>query len=101
HLRSRPEERLLAPRAGTLPVGLPDPGRLGTRGIDGAARTTDRRAGSVVHGAADADLLVNARVVRVAPGAELRQGKRMAPPGRPAPRRPRPRAPPLTSGSPR
>ena len=47
-----------------MPLGIPDPGRLGTRGIDGAARAADRREGSLVHGAADADLLVDARPVR-------------------------------------
>ena len=53
HSRSGPDERLLAPRGGAMPLGIPDPGRLGTRGIDGAARAADRREGSLVHGAAD------------------------------------------------
>ena len=61
HSRSRPDERLLAPRRGAMPLGIPDPGRLRTRGIDGAARAADRREGSLVHGAADPDLLVDAR----------------------------------------
>ena len=56
-----------------------------TRGIDGAARAADRREGSVVDGAADADLLVDARPLRVAPRAELRQGRRLARRGRRAP----------------
>ena len=68
-----------------MPLGIPDPGRLGTRGIDGAARAADRREGSLVHGAADADLLVDARPVRAPPGAELRQRRRLARRGRRAP----------------
>ena len=28
HSRSRPDERLLAPRGGAMPLGIPDPGRL-------------------------------------------------------------------------
>ena len=45
-----------------MSLGIPDPGRLGARHIDGAARAADRRQGSLVHGAADPDLLVNARM---------------------------------------
>ena len=56
HARSRSDERVLAPRGRAMPLGISDPGRLGTRSIDGAARAVDRRKGSLVHGAADADL---------------------------------------------
>ena len=41
--------------------------------IAGAARAADRREGSLIHGAADADSLVDARPVREPPDAELRQ----------------------------
>lgn len=68
-----------------MPLGIPDSGRLWTRGIDGAARAADRREGSLVHGAADADLLVDARPVREPRDAELRQRRRLARRGRRAP----------------
>ncbi len=86
HSRSRPDERLLAPRGGAMPLGIPDSGRLGTRGIDGAARAADRREGSLVHGAADADLLVDARRCSSRRlDAELRHGRHLAGRGRRAP----------------
>ena len=50
-----------------------------------SGRAADRREGPLVHGAADADLLVDAWPVRVTPDAELRQGRRMARRGRRAP----------------
>ena len=87
HSRSGPDERLLAPRGGALPLGIPDSGRLGTRGVDGAARAADRREGSLVDGAADADLLVDARPVRddASRGASAREAS--GSPGTPRTRR--------------
>ena len=68
-----------------MPLGISDTGRLATRAIDGAARAADRREGSLVDGAADADLLVDARPLRAAARAALRQGRRLARRGRRAP----------------
>ena len=55
-----------------MPLGISDPGQIGARCIDGAARAADRRQGSLVHGAADPDLLVDVRTVRAPARAELR-----------------------------
>jgi hypothetical protein len=68
-----------------MPLGIPDPEHLRTRSNDGAARAADRREGSLVHGATDTDLLVDARPVRAPPDAELRQGRSVARRGRRAP----------------
>ncbi len=58
--------------------GFQNPGRLGTRGVNGAARAARCRESSLVDGAADADLLVHAGRLRETPDAELRQGRRLA-----------------------
>src|SRR5688500_66861 len=65
-----------------MPLGIRNSGRLEPRAINGAAGAADRREGALVDGAADADLLVDSRVVRVAPRAELRQRRRLARRGR-------------------
>ena len=83
HSQSGPDERLLAPRGGAMPLGIPDSARFRTRGIDGAARAANRREGSLVDGAADANLLVDARAIRGTPRAEPRHWKASGSPGTP------------------
>jgi 2-polyprenyl-6-methoxyphenol hydroxylase-like FAD-dependent oxidoreductase len=87
HSRSRPDERLLATRGRAMPLGISDPGRLGTRGIDGAARAADRGEGSLVDRAANRDLLVNARPLRVAASPRASAREASGSPGTPRTRR--------------